>query len=262
MKYLGGKQRLGKEIAPILLEFNKYYGYENYLEPFCGALGVLTHMSPYFDNIVASDYHPDLIKLWKGVKDGSFVPPNSISEDRYNKIKESKSPSALKGFAGFSMSFGGRFFTSYAPNYANGKNENFCREGINSINRKRPQIQNVEFKCQDYRTIKPNKYLIYCDPPYTQSKYPIKYRRDTKYYDVFDNDEFWEIMRDWSKNNLVIISELRAPPDFHMIWSKEKVNTASKAGKTTLKNINEIKLTEKLFIHNSNLINFDLKIKS
>ena len=114
-------------------------------------------------------------------------------------------------------------------------------------------IQNVDFQCQDYKKFKPNKYLIYCDPPYTQSKYPIKYRRDTKYYDVFDNEEFWETMRDWSKNNLVIISEFRAPLDFHVIWSKEKVNTSSKASKTTLKNKDEIKLTEKLFIHKSNL---------
>ena len=46
--------------------------------------------------------------------------------------------------------------------------------------------------------------LVYCDPPYAYSKYPIKYRRDVKKYDVFDNAEFWEQVRKWSKNNIVV----------------------------------------------------------
>ena len=45
MKYLGGKQRLGKYISPILQiiwENTDCYGY---LEPFCGSLGVFKHMT-------------------------------------------------------------------------------------------------------------------------------------------------------------------------------------------------------------------------
>ena len=45
MKYLGGKQRLGKHLSPILHAVWDYYqkGKEKpngYLEPFCGSLGV------------------------------------------------------------------------------------------------------------------------------------------------------------------------------------------------------------------------------
>ena len=46
MKYLGGKQRLGKHIAVFLKEIwnqcslNNIY-FQKYLEPFCGSLGVL-----------------------------------------------------------------------------------------------------------------------------------------------------------------------------------------------------------------------------
>ena len=249
MKYLGGKQRLGKHIAKVILEYKEKYDVDNYIEPFCGALGVLVNISPHFKNVYASDYHCDLIAMWEGLKTGEFIPPKVITETKYNSIKKMDSPNALKAFVGFGLSFGGRFFGAYAPKYTNGKKEDYLKEAKNSLNRKRPLILNVDFKCLDYKKLKPKNSIIYCDPPYAYNKYPIKYRRDTKYYDVFDNDEFWKIMRKWSKNNLVIISETRAPNDFIKIWEKEKINTSSKAGKTTLKNIDEIVITEKLFIH-------------
>ena len=249
MKYLGGKQKLGKHIAKVILEYSSKYNSDTYIEPFCGALGVLIHMSPYFKKVYASDYHCDLIEMWEGVKTDTFKPPNIISESRYKSIKEMESPNALKAFAGFGLSFGGRFFGSYAQKYTNGKKEDFLKEAQNSLKKKRPYILNVNFKCLDYKKLKPKKSIIYCDPPYAYNKHPIKYRRDTKEYDKFDNEEFWEIMRKWSKNNLVIISETKAPDDFIKIWEKEKTNSASKATKTTLKNVDKIKLTEKLYIH-------------
>ena len=66
--------------------------------------------------------------------------------------------------------------------------------------------------------------LIYCDPPYQTTKYdPIKYRTDTKYYDIFDNEKFWNIMRLWSKKNHVFISETTAPDDFVLFGRKRHI---------------------------------------
>ena len=120
MKYLGGKQRLGKHIAPILKDIWATYeslfstSLEAYLEPFCGSLGVLKNMSDVTGvSILANDYHPDLIQMWNEVKAGTFVCPESVSEDEYNAAKLLPSPSALKSFIGFGMSFGGRFFGAY-----------------------------------------------------------------------------------------------------------------------------------------------------
>lgn len=48
-------------------------------------------------------------------------------------------------------------------------------------------------------------------------------------------------MRIWSKNNIVIISELNAPNDFECIWEK----SVSRSIKSTDKSRD----TEKLFIH-------------
>ena len=53
MKYLGGKQRLGKHIAPILKDIWATYEslfytcLEAYLEPFCGSLGEFAHFSSH-----------------------------------------------------------------------------------------------------------------------------------------------------------------------------------------------------------------------
>ena len=43
------------------------------------------------------------------------------------------------------------------------------------------------FTNKEYQELTPKNMFVYCDPPYAFSKYPIKYRRATKKYDVFDN---------------------------------------------------------------------------
>ena len=267
MKYLGGKQRLGKHIAPVLLDI-----WENddslvgYMEPFCGSLGVLKNVADddSVKKIYANDYHPDLIQMWKEVQDETFKFPTSISEEEYLAAKELKSPSALKSFVGFGMSFGGRFFGAYSQKYLNGKKEDFCKEMVNSLKRIGPIIKKkkVKFTNKDYKTLTPKNMLVYCDPPYEITKYPIKYRRETKKYDEFDNDEFWDIMREWSEHNTVVISETHAPDDFIEIWNQERYRSAAQSKKTRF-NTNSEKPSdthnvEKLFIHLSNINNVDM----
>jgi DNA adenine methylase len=262
MKYLGGKQRLGKHIAPILKDLWSTYesffakSLEAYLEPFCGSLGVLKNMT---DNnsvsILANDYHPDLIQMWLEVKAGTFVFPTSVSEEEYIAAKLLPSPSALKSFIGFGMSFGGRFFGAYSQKYLNDKPEDFCKEMTNSMNRIAPVIQNVTFTNNDYKDLNPVNMFVYCDPPYAFNKYPIKYRRSTKKYDVFDNVQFWDQMREWSKTNMVVISEVTAPPDFVNVWEQERYRSAAMSKKTRFSEKSETESNthnmEKLFVHES-----------
>ena len=252
MKYMGGKYFLAKDISQVMKQSVVDKDATDYLEPFCGALSVLTHMNENY-NCVASDYHPDLIQLWKEVQAGSFQTPASMDEQEYLRIKELPSPSALKAFAGFGLSFGGKFFAGYANKYKNDKKEDFLQEVINSLKRKHPKIQNVEFICKAYDTWNPIKKIIYCDPPYQITKNPIKYRRDTKHYDKFDNERFWDIMRKWSQSNYVFISETYAPGDFIPIWQKESYRSASQSKKTRFKNQSESFTVEKLFVHKNSI---------
>lgn len=222
-----------------------------YMEPFCGSLGVLKNIAtmPLVENIVANDYHPDLIQMWKEVRDGTFVYPYEVSEDGYKTAKQLPSPSAMKAFVGFGMSFGGRFFGAYAQKYVNGKNEDFCKEMVHSLQRISKCIQNVEFTNKDYQDCCPENCFVYCDPPYKQTKFPIKYRRDVKKYDVFDNDVFWDTIRKWSANNVVIVSEITAPDDFVEVWSLDRYRSACQSAKTRFQNESVTHQREKLFVY-------------
>jgi len=252
MKYLGGKQRLGKYIQVKLHEIFEKNKLSGYVEPFCGSMGVMKHMTDLkTKTLIANDYHPDLIALWRAVQDGSFEYPESISEEEYIAAKQLESPNAYKAFVGFGMSFGGRYFGAYSQKYLNGKKEDFCKEMVNSLKRIEKVIKNVEFTNKDYMKMNPKNKLIYCDPPYAYSKYPIKYRRDVKKYDVFDNDEFWEKVRRWSKNNIVVVSELVAPDDFVEVWNYDVNRSAAQSKKTRFLGESETRSIEKLFVHNS-----------
>ena len=258
MKYLGGKQRLGKHIAPVLNEIWDKNELNGYLEPFCGSLGVYKNMT-HIDTkkFMANDYHPDLIQMWKEVQAGTLTFPESISEQQYNDAKLLESPNAHKAFVGFGMSFGGRYFGAYSQKYLNGKKEDFCKEMGNSMRRIAPVIKKVKFTNKDYRKLNPKNMMVYCDPPYAVTKFPIKYRTSVKKYDVFDNEEFWDIMRKWSKNNLVVISETTAPKDFVEIWNTEKYRSAAQSKKTRFNEKStkpsETHSLEKLFVHESSL---------
>lgn len=86
---------------------------------------------------------------------------------------------------------------------------------------------------KDYQEFKPQGCVIYCDPPYG----------DTKEYGnakEFDRPIFWQIMREWSRNNVVLISELKAPEDFITVWERE-VDRSMKAKE-------HFRATEKLFV--------------
>lgn len=256
MKYMGGKYFLCKELSATMKSLVPPDNVSGYVEPFCGALNVLMEMNDDY-KCQASDYHPDLIQFWSDVQKNIFVAPDEIDEDFYQDCKLLPSPNSLKAFVGFNMSFGGKFFAGYVDKYKNDKNENFLQEAINSLEKNKPRIQGVKFKCASYFNLKPKNKLIYCDPPYQHTKFPIKYRTDTKHYDIFDNEQFWDVMRRWSLNNYVFISETDAPPDFVSVWEKTCHRSASQSHKTRYKNDSNSFKTEKLFVHKSLISKLD-----
>ena len=247
---MGGKYKLKNKIANIMKDLIKSEDVDGYLEPFCGAGSILTIMNKEYE-CTASDYHPDLIALWKSVQDKTFTPPTEMTEELYLEIKHSPSPSALKAFVGFGCSFGGKYFSGYADKYKNSKKENYLQEITNSINKKTHDFQGIRFDCCSYDKWDPHNMLIYCDPPYQTTKFPIKYRTSVKEYDIFDNEHFWDIMREWSKDNYVFISETSAPPDFVKVWSNPTHRSASQSDKTRYKNPSETFTEEILFVHSS-----------
>jgi DNA adenine methylase len=227
MKYLGGKHGIGKAIAEFLINKCSEENISGYLEPFCGSLGVFKHMTinNKYKKYIASDVQPDLIEMWKKIKNNTLTIPDKLNEEEYNRLKLSKSPNAMKAVAGFGLSFGGKFFAGYAQKWAGNSGRNFLNEFKSSIEKIKPSIQknNVHFYNKSYIDFKPYNMLIYCDPPY----------KNTEGYSTgdFDHDLFWETMRKWSKHNCVFISEESAPSDFIVVWKKSKRRTLDKTSR-------------------------------
>lgn len=218
MRYFGGKSKLRKVIIPIL---NHYAKQKNiYIEPFVGGGSIFFEVA--HKNKIAGDKCLDLILMYNAIKNG-WNPPNTITKELYNKLKKEKS-SALRGFAAFSCSFGGKWFGGYAKGRDSfGFERNYCYEAKIALRRKFNKTinQSIDFIYGDYYKLLQNieNALIYCDPPY----------KDTcKHFGIvggFSNDRFWKIMREVSlleKNNMVIISEIAAPKDFKILTSDEK----------------------------------------
>jgi DNA adenine methylase len=223
MKYLGGKHGIGKLLAEIMLKKCPPDTMKGYFEPFCGSLGVFKHMTDKgYKKYIASDVQPDLIEMWKEIQEGKLKIPDEISEEKYNELKQTKSPNALKAVAGFGLSFGGKFFAGYSQKWAGSSGRNFLNEFKSSIAKITPKIKNnnIHFFNKSYRDFKPKGMLIYCDPPYNS----------TEGYSTgdFDSELFWETMRKWSKNNCVFISEEKAPSDFTVVWKRQKRRTLDK----------------------------------
>ena len=233
MKYMGSKNRIAKEILPIILKNRK----ENqwYVEPFAGGCNVIDKVT---GNRLASDKSEYLMEMWCDLtQDYMFI--EEIDKDRYdrarnefnNGVSEEFTISEI-GWIGFMASYNGRFFDGgYNGNY---KKRDYTKESIDNIYKQIESMKGVKFDFGNYNEINiPNNSIIYCDIPY----------KGTKQYSTsknFNHLEFWQWCRDMSeKGHKVFISEYNAPSDFKCVWEK-KVNTAINHEKTK-------KATEKLF---------------
>lgn len=226
MQYLGGKFRIFKSICPVIQRYAFESGRE-ILEPFCGGLSITANLT---GARTAYDANASLITLYKSMQHG-WVPPDDVPEELYNDLKRTQdSDDPLTAFVGIGCSFGGKWFGGYARG-ATGRN--YALNAKNSLIKKMAQCHNVVFRCVDYRKLKPLNKVIYCDPPYMGV---------TGYSGVgnFDTGEFWDVMREWGRKNIVIVSEYTAPRDIKCI---SIINT-----KTDLHGKTREGVAEKLFL--------------
>ena len=110
MMYLGGKSRLAKRIGAAILENTDQRG--QYIEPMIGGGSVFFELAPHFQMSYGGDVQEDLILMYQALADG-WVPPDTVTEEEWRELRDSP-PSAMRAFAGFGCSFGGRFFEGYA----------------------------------------------------------------------------------------------------------------------------------------------------
>ncbi len=214
MQYMGGKSNEKWQICRFLNQIRQPG--QLYIEPFVGACNTFAMMD---EPKIGIDIHPDLIAMWQAVQCG-WEPPDSLTEEEYNHLKYS-TISPLRGFAGFGCSYSGKWFGGYARR--KGNSYNYCKGSKNGLINKIPSIINSTFICCDYKKIDiPRNSLVYCDPPFKWT---------TEFKDQFDSREFWDVIRKWSQENIVIVSEMSAPDDFFTlaeISRNVKMNSLSK----------------------------------
>lgn len=238
MKYLGGKFRLRKPISEII---NKYYEpNRTFVSLFCGACNVESLVN--FDNIILNDKHEYLMAMWQDFFNGREF-KNTITREEYYYIKEHcKDDKGLYGLVGFGSSFSGKFWGGYA--YTNRKERNYLDEAMRGNVKIANNLKkhNTILSNKDYKDVKiPINSVVWADPPYFST---TTYSKGMS----IDYTEFWDYMRELSKNNIVFISEEQAPDDFISIFEKQQRRTVDR-------NKDNIKIsTEKLFVHKS-LIN-------
>lgn len=235
MKYMGSKNRIAKEILPIILKDRKEDQW--YVEPFVGGANMIDKVT---GKRLGTDINEYLIKALILIRDNPYSIPDLITEDDYQNIKSLKKVDGLTGFVGFAMSFGGKWFGGYRRDVAGSKGdiENMKtqtrRSKENAVEQSK-YLQGVVFNNVSYLNLEiPPKSIIYCDPPYYGT---------TKYKDGFDHVVFWDWCRKkYKEGHIIYISEYNAPDDFVCVWQKEVATTISKqSGKID---------TEKLFTLN------------
>lgn len=211
MQYLGGKSRLAKGISKAILSHTDSRG--EWVEPFVGMGSVLMEVAPHFENVSAGDIVPDVVLFWEALQRG-WMPPKDLPVEIYHSLKNDN-PSALRAFAGFGCSFGGKFFGGYAKQ--DGKRI-YSRGSFNNALARSQFLEHnhVKFYKMGYEdwVIHPGD-VVYCDPPYLNT---------TGYSSgEFDHSVFWDTMRLWvSIGATVFVSEFTAPPGWEPIWSVER----------------------------------------
>ena len=237
MKYMGSKNRIAKEILPIILEHADKMVW--YIEPFVGGCNTIDKITDKSLRLLGNDSNCYLIEMLKALKNG-WTPPD-ISHTEYKKIQNNRDEyeKALVGWVGLMCSYSGKWFGGYAGKTKTkiGTTRDYQKEALVNVKKQIPNINRVNFICMDYsRMVIPPQSIIYCDPPY---------KNTTKYKDGFNHDNFWNWVRMNSKNgNYVYVSEYSAPKDFKCVWQKVIKSSLSANG-----NIGGNKnSTERLFI--------------
>ena len=200
MKYLGSKNRLSKELAPIIQSYITE-STRGYLEPFIGGANMIDKIN--CKKRIGSDIHKELIALLQYAQDINNVLPQHISEEEYISVRNNKEkyPSWYVGLVGFCATFGARYFEGYARSMKADKvtPRDMSNEAIRNIEKQRENLININFANKSFLELKKDEikgYVIYCDIPY----------RNTKKYATknFPYDEFYKWAKDLSKNNIVM----------------------------------------------------------
>lgn len=220
MKYMGSKSRHAKEILKIILADRKPGQW--FIETMVGGGNVIENVD---GNRLGADIQPYVIATLKAASQG-WLPPSTMTEEEYYDLRDYKDfyPEELVGYAGFALSYGGKWFGGWCRD--KDRVRNYADESYRNALKQFPKLKGATFVCSSYDELElpPGKHIIYCDPPY---------KGTTCYTGAswFKHDKFWQWVRDKTKEgHRVFVSEYVAPDDFTCIWAKDVRNDLTNKG--------------------------------
>lgn len=214
MRFMGSKARHAKHILPYILKGRR----ENqwYVEPFVGGGNMIDKVTGLR---IGADINPFLIQALQLIRDDPKNLPKDVyefSEYDYKELQKAKN-GKLKGYAGFTFSFAGKWFGGWSRDK---DNNDYVRRAFNNAQVQTIGLKGVLLKVSCYNELDiPKESIIYCDPPYAET---------TKYKDNFNHYAFWNWCENMTmKGHKVFVSEYSAPDNWITIWEKEvKVGVA------------------------------------
>lgn len=245
MIYMGSKSKYAQYIVPILQKVINDKGINLYIEPFVGGANIIDKVK--CEKRIGYDRSDTLIALLTQARDDFSKILADGSRELWDKgkeyVKDGVMPDdmtlaeigAMEFFASFSN---GGFPRGYAKNAAG---RNYFQEARANLEKQAPNLKDILFYPSNYYELANiSGAVIYCDPPYANTKH-YGYANQEK----MDYTRFWNWVREMSKDNYVFVSEQVAPDDFEVIWEMEAKRTCGKD--------NNFKATEKLFRYKDGL---------
>ena len=243
MRYVGSKNKLSKELVPIIQSYIKS-DTKGYLEPFVGGANLIDKIQ--CNNKIGADIHEELIELLKYAQEFSKLIPERILEEQYIEVKNNKDKYEkwYIGLVGFCASFGAKYFGGYARDSRDDNSGKWSAGAIRNLKKQADNLQGIKFINSSFMDLPIDKiknYVIYCDIPY---------RGTTKYKtEKFPYEDFYKWIKKLAIHNTVLISEYNMPSDFECIWQKE-VKCSIDSNKTS-GDENNLRV-EKLFTYKQN----------
>lgn len=223
IKYMGSKSRIAKYIVPIIQQCIDDNNITRYIEPFVGGANIIDKIN--CEHRIGLDKNKYLIALFRHLQQGGKL-LDEVPRELYNEVranyKNGKYEDWFVGNIGFLASYNGRWFdggyaqAGYEKTKTGERFRDYYQEAKRNIETQIISCKDIIFGVSCYKQIKFSddcKDIVYCDPPYQNAK---QFANGID----FDYEYFWELMREWSKNQYVLVSELQAPEDFEVIWSK------------------------------------------
>ena len=226
MKYMGSKARFAKAIYAKICELSPRNG-RAWVEPFAGGMNMICEVPHEDGPRYANDCNKYLIELFKHLASNGEL-PGFIEKAEHAEIMQNKAnfDDWYIGYIGFCCAYNGIFGT-YAgrSNTKIGTVRDYQDESKRNVLKQALKLQEVWYCNASYNEIAiPENSIVYCDPPYENV---------TGYGAKFNHVEFWDWVREVSKEHDVFVSEYSAPEDFECVWQTEttsSIRAASGAG--------------------------------